>query len=159
MPSNYDEFERQINKAAEGVVDQLVELHRTITLKAYRYITADSRTVSLQYGSPVWTGRFRGSFNVSIGAPNFSTLPPHPQVGEGLKWPDEPSTPYRAQGVNRAAAQLLGLQPFSTTYIANGVPYARRLENGYSLKAPSGVLGLAVAKVAKEVNQMTIKIS
>ena len=158
MPSNIDEFERQLDEAFEKAkVQKFVELQKTITLKCYQYITADSRDVGLAYGSPVWTGRFRASFNASIDTPDFTVKPPHPEVGEGLRWPNAPKSPYNSQGVARAAAAIAGLAPFQTTVIANGLPYARRIEmGGFSLKAPSGVLNVVAAKVAKEFDGVVI---
>lgn len=158
MPTNYDEFERQLEEADKGAIQAFVELHRAITIKAYQYTTVDSRDVALAFGSPVWSGRFRSSFNASVGAPNFAVLPEHPEVKKGLRWPSEPSAPYRAKGVAQAAAQLVGLQPFDSTYIANGLPYARRIEvGGFSLKAPAGVLNVIAEKLAKEYEGVVIK--
>lgn len=159
MPSNIDKFEADLDAAYdEAVVQKFVQFHRTITLKALRYTTADSRSVGFAYGSPVWSGRFRASFNLSIGQPDYSVKAPHPEVASGeLRWPDEPSSPLRTDGVAAGAAQLLNLQPFDITYIANGLPYARRLENGYSLKAPEGVLGIVAEKLGREFDGVVIK--
>jgi len=157
MPTNYAEFERQVQEAAKAGIEKFVELHRTVTLKGYQYTTADTRSVSFQFGSPVWTGRFRASFNVSVGAPNYAVKPPHPEIGNGLVWPDDPGAPYKTSGVAAAAAQIVGLQPFDQTHIANGLPYARLIEKGYSIKAPAGVLNVVAERLAKEFDGVTIQ--
>lgn len=81
--------------------------------------------------SPVDTGSFRASWNISLGAPNlktvnhqgYTTLPPPKFVfPKGFK---------------------LGM----TIYIANGQPYAERLEYGWSQQAPTGVVRVTVASV------------
>ena len=62
--------------------------------------------------SPVDTGRYRGSHVVSVGQPSSAT------VGVGFVTPPN------------------GMPTMS---IANSLPYAERLENGWSGQAPSGV--------------------
>ncbi len=84
--------------------------------------------------SPVDTGRFRGNTMVSIGAPVFSTT----------EKVDKDGGPTIAAG----QTALQGLKPFTVIYIQNNLPYAEKLENGHSKKAPSGVFGLAMTGVA-----------
>jgi hypothetical protein len=81
--------------------------------------------------SPFKTGRFKGSWNASVGSPSRVVRPrgpgPHP----------EPSTAMaRKTFMNSTLEDKL--------YITNALPYASRLANGYSRKAPSGWIEIAM---------------
>ena len=65
-------------------------------------------------------GQFRGAWQVSLGEGLFS--------GE-------------------ASSVLVGLQPYQSVYVVNGLPYAERLENGWSQQAPLGMVALTVAEL------------
>lgn len=76
--------------------------------------------------SPVATGRFRANWNVSKGAADFTTTD---------------STDKRRGSLE--AAKALTLSAGGITYLSNGLPYADRLEYGYSKQAPSGMVRLS----------------
>lgn len=48
--------------------------------------------------------------------------------------------------IGRIKDGMAGMPVAAVHYLANNLPYAQRLENGYSDQAPSGMLGLAVLK-------------
>jgi hypothetical protein len=144
--SNHTEWEASIKKTFdEKVVHGFVQKHRTIALKAFQEIITDSRTVGFAHGSPVWSGRFAGSNKISVGSPDLSALPPHP---ERPNWPDEPDSPYGVVTMAEASIKLGALLPFDKVYISNNVPYAARLEDGYSPKAPEGIYGITGERIA-----------
>ena len=121
------------------LVGELVAFQKRVVQTIYANLVTDSRKARppLAYGSPVWTGRYRGSFRVSIGSIDRTYLPPYPNPP---RWPTEPANPYRNVPASQISLQLAGLRPFQTVYISNAVPYVRRIERGYSrTKAPSGV--------------------
>ncbi len=79
--------------------------------------------------SPVDTGRFRANWNVSQGTP------------------DAISTDSVDQ--NRAENEIEKVLSFAIGgkyYLTNGLPYAARLENGYSDQAPAGMIRLSVTE-------------
>ncbi|MDQ1207272.1 hypothetical protein QE380_000195 [Acinetobacter baylyi] len=76
--------------------------------------------------SPVDTGAFRGNHRVSVGSIDQS-------ANESEK--DKSGTGTIAKGLQN----LITLRPFQTVYISNSLPYALRLENGWSNQAPVGV--------------------
>lgn len=79
--------------------------------------------------SPVDTGRFRGNWNVSYGVPDVSFTDNTNQ--------------------NRATAEIskaLTLPVGGVTWMANGLPYAARLEYGYSQQAPAGMVRVSVSE-------------
>jgi hypothetical protein len=96
--------------------------------------------------SPVDTGRFRGNWQVAIGA-----------VADGILEVDDRTG--RAT-VSRATAEAMKLNAGDMITLVNNLPYAWRLETGWSKQAPAGMVGLAVAeyrpmvdKVAAELNR------
>lgn len=105
------------------VAEQKEQLHltvRRITFEAF------SRVVKR---SPVDTGRFRANWNVSFGTPDYTT------------------TPSVAQGRgDLQAAEALKSPVGGVTYISNGLPYAQRLEYGWSKQAPAGMVRVTVAE-------------
>lgn len=85
--------------------------------------------------SPVDTGRFRGNNIVSIGSPVYvNTTEVDPSGGETI---------------NRGLSVMSGLKPFTVVYIQNNLPYAERLENGWSDQAPGGIYELAFISVSE----------
>lgn len=70
--------------------------------------------------SPVDTGRYRNAHHISVGAPSYS------ETGGGVELIlDIPKHTY------------------PIIYIQNNLPYALRLEHGWSQQAPTGVYGNA----------------
>ena len=100
-----------------------------------RKVTFDLfKSVALK--SPVDTGRFRANWNVSYGSPDISISA---STNKG-----------RADSEARKATTLpVG----GVIYMSNGLPYARRLENGWSDQAPSGMVRLSVREFAFYVNR------
>lgn len=86
--------------------------------------------------TPVSTGRARMSWNVTDELPD---LQPEPEVAS-----DPESAKAFALG---KLARLQFTQPYSTNYIANGLPYIMRLEHGHSKQAPAGMVRLAISEV------------
>lgn len=70
--------------------------------------------------SPVDTGRYRNAHHISVGAPSYS------ETGGGVEL-------------------ILGIPKHThpIIYIQNNLPYALRLEHGWSQQAPTGVYGNA----------------
>jgi hypothetical protein len=86
--------------------------------------------------SPIDTGRFRANWNVSFGAPDYTTTLSTAE-GRGLSEADK----------------ALRLPVGGVVYLSNGLPYARRLEHGWSRQAPTGMVRLSVVKFGEFVRQ------
>lgn len=86
--------------------------------------------------SPVLSGRFRTNWNVSYGAPDVSFT--------------ESTMQSRADIETRKA---MTLPVGGVTFLSNGLPYAYRLEHGWSKKAPHGMVRLAVAELDAAVRK------
>ena len=81
---------------------------------------------NLQLLSPVLSGRYRANHTVSFGSPDYRYT-------------------ENKGGMAEAFSMVNGLEvgTLPVVYIQNNLPYAERLENGWSKQAPSGIYSLA----------------
>lgn len=91
---------------------------------------------AVQQRSPVDTGRFRGNWQATQGAPAVGTTNATDPNGS------------KAQG---EALKALSFPAGDTVYFTNNLPYARRLEYGYSRQAPAGMVRLSVREFSAAV--------
>jgi hypothetical protein len=89
--------------------------------------------------SPVNTGRFRGNWQASLNAPKQGKMQRLDKSGAGA--------------INDMSSVVMGLNMGQTFYLTNNLPYARRLEYGYSKQAPSGMLRINVMRVQSELEK------
>lgn len=75
--------------------------------------------------SPVDTGRFRGNNIVTVGTPVYAATESLDPSGGGT--------------ITRGLAAMTGLEPYTQVFIQNNLPYAAKLEDGYSKQAPAGI--------------------
>lgn len=94
--------------------------------------------------SPVDSGRFKSNWMTGVGAMDSGTTTAADKSGQ----------PSRT----KLQTQIAGWKPGQTIWITNSLPYAYRLEHGWSKQAPGGMVRLAVqdyaqavAKAAREV--------
>lgn len=115
-------------------------------------VTLAARKISLELftrvilRSPVDTGRFRGNWQVAIGSVPSGTVEIDDKSGTAT--------------IGKMTAKVLELEAGDVITLVNNLPYAWRLETGWSTQAPGGMVGLAVAeyqpivaKVAAELNR------
>jgi len=95
--------------------------------------------------SPVLSGRFRGNWQLAIGSVPNGTL----------ELDDKTGTATIAKG----AATVMGINAGDTIYFANNLPYARRLEEGYSQNAPNGMVALTIQEFQSVVSRIGIELS
>lgn len=86
------------------------------------------------FNSPVYTGQFRASWNISEGSPNFKTV----DVGGS---PSNPLPPPRQ--IAKATSD------FPIFFISNGKPYAEILENGNHRQAPAAPVKITLAAMRR----------
>jgi hypothetical protein len=108
---------------AQKMRGQIEQAARKIAFEAF------SRVIQR---SPVDTGRFRANWNVSYGAPNYAT------------------TAGTAGGIGEAQ-KVLTLPVGGVVFLANGLPYAHRLEYGWSKQAPGGMIRLVAAEIGQSL--------
>lgn len=103
------------------------------------------RKVALDVGSrvvmrsPVDTGRFRANWQYGVGQPN-------PTVTETF---DKDGSAAIARITAGSATAKLG----DVIYVSNSLPYALRLEAGWSQQAPAGMVGLTVQEFQAAVSR------
>ena len=89
--------------------------------------------------SPVDTGRFRNNWNALTNSINTATTNSTDSSG--------------ASSISEARTTIENLQIGATFYLTNNLPYARRLEYGWSDQAPSGMLRRSVAELQARMNE------
>ena len=136
MANDARSFSLQLNQEWAAKVDDLEGAVALIGLQAVRGIVQKS---------PVDTGRFRGNWNASIGEANFATT--------------ETVDPSGSATIASATATLGNYdatEGFPAINISNGLPYAVRLEDGYSGQAPGGMVALTVTEIEAQFDGMEV---
>ena len=86
--------------------------------------------------SPVDTGRFKSNWACGIGEINHST-----------------NAAAGSDATGRTSTVLDGWKPGQTIFLSNSLPYAMRLENGWSKQAPQGMVALTVQAYSQAVSK------
>lgn len=96
--------------------------------------------------SPVDTGRFKGNWQAAIG-----------NVPQGvLELEDKsPNGTAGTATMSRLDASIAGVKGGDVIYFVNNLPYAERLEYGWSKQAPNGVLIASILEWDAVVNKAT----
>lgn len=128
-------FELDIRRFVNHVNDNLDLVTKSIVLSLMR---------SVILKSPVKTGRFKGNWQYG-----------NNQIPSGIIIDFDPSgTTTLINAANNFPVNSFGM----VHYIVNNLPYSIRLENGWSRKAPSGMVGLAISEldgiVRRSVNEV-----
>jgi hypothetical protein len=95
---------------------------------------------AVQLRSPVDTGRFRGNWQFGK-----DTIPQG-----ALNRLDTTGSLAQTEAQKAMTSPLGGV-----AYFVNNLPYARRLENGYSQQAPVGMVRVSVREFSKYVREAT----
>lgn len=88
--------------------------------------------------SPVDTGRFRGNWQIGIGRLDTTTSTKTDETGELT--------------IARGRDALIIWEAGLPIWIGNSLPYAQRLEHGWSHQAPSGMVRLTVQRFQEFVS-------
>lgn len=112
---------------------------------AFQKISLDAFT-NVILMSPVDTGRFRGNWQVGIGSIPASDVD---------KLYVDPSGAAILSDIQQA---VLDMKFGDTIYLVNNLPYARRLEYGWSQQAPNGMVRVTVAQFQPIVNAVVAEV-
>lgn len=96
--------------------------------------TTESIAKDIVKNSPIDTGRFKSNWNAALNAPDL-------QIDQG------------AGGGFTSVINKMKIG--DVFFFTNNLPYAKRLEFGWSNQAPSGMVRLALAKFPFTVNKVT----
>jgi hypothetical protein len=94
--------------------------------------------------SPVDTGRFRGNWQTTIDAPASGDVSLLDKSG--------------AASISAGVGALTNVKAGETVWIVNNLPYAQRLENGYSDQAPAGMVRVTVTEFQRYVAQAASQV-
>ena len=118
-------------------------------------------------GSPVDTGRFRGSWMVGIGVPDRRVISDK-MIGERGRYGEtKRQKDKRVRGNTRltspeSMSRLALLTPETVNgkdpiIISNNLPYGPALADGHSKQAPSGWIQAAVARAKRELDVVKVR--
>lgn len=93
--------------------------------------------------SPVDSGRFRGNWVVQSGSPSAA-------VDYAKR------DPSGSSAVSQAATLVASVRAGDVIYMANNLPYAQRLEYGYSKQAPSGMVRTSMQRIVAWANSIKV---
>lgn len=116
-------FADDLRRFERKTEDKMTRAVRKITLDAF------SNVIMM---SPVDTGRFRGNWQTAIGSAPDGTLEAVDPAGNVV--------------IAKVKGVTAGMEPGDVIYMANNLPYAQRLEDGYSQQAPAGMVKLTVQR-------------
>lgn len=94
--------------------------------------------------TPVDTGRARGNWQVAVGNVPSGTLELEDKSGSAT--------------ISAATASAAGLRAGDVIFLVNNLPYIRRLEDGYSKKAPAGMVGLSIQEFQRIADQVGFEL-
>ena len=107
---------------------------RQVTIKLYSQIIM---------ASPVDTGRFRMNWQVSNNKP-----------ATGILIADDPSG---GRAIGRMTAYVTTSEDWESFCFTNNLPYAERLEYGWSQQAPQGMVRITVSRFQRLLNEAAAK--
>lgn len=125
MSANADEFARELAIFADNLEDEVV-------LPFVQKISMEMLSRIIMR-TPVDTGRARANWSVSVGNP--------------VTVQTEAVDPSGGQTIARGAAIIASMDKLETVWISNNLPYANRLENGWSQQAPAGMVAVTFAEI------------
>lgn len=123
-------FSLALSQFAEKAKDDADRRVREVTLEVASRIIVRS---------PVDTGRFRANWRLGVGGPVTGTVEATDKTGDQTTGAIAAALPAKAAG--------------TVLYLSNNLPYAWRLETGYSKKAPGGMVGLTVEEFSGIVDK------
>lgn len=139
---DYEQFYKELGQKKQGFNEVLSLFAQNFIPETVALLT---RKVALQLlhecveGSPVDTGRFRSNWNLVRGRE------------ANLSVTDDILAPGDVESLGATATR--DLRPYEAVSLSNNVEYAGALERGHSGQAPSGVLGLALDRLALQLSK------
>lgn len=120
---------------------QKIQLHLTQNMTQVLVLLMAEVDAQLKIKSPVLHGRLRASWTIGVGQIDPTVAP---EVTSGVIATPEPRIPAISMG--------------QTVYHANSLPYARRIEYGWSKKAPAGMVRVTAAEVPGIVQALVAQV-
>lgn len=129
MAQNAFDFALSLERLGEELTDDvIVEVTKKLSMQALRGVVLKS---------PVDIGTFRNNWNVSTGTRDDTTTMGGDKSGNAA--------------IAKGNAVISTLPPYTVVWISNNLPYARRLETGWSKQAPAGMVALTLAELEAQL--------
>ena len=123
--TNLAAFNRDLERFARKLSgDDLLKVQKKLTLDVLSGVVLKT---------PVKSGRAKGSWQVSQGAPPTGDVDTLDKNGGST--------------IVRGVGNLAGLRPFSVTFVASNLVYILPLEEGSSTQAPNGMVGVTLEEI------------
>lgn len=132
LKTNYKQFKKELDKEIKKQQEVQKKTFRELVLITYN---------SVLIASPVDKGTFRANNYIQAFTPNTQT-------------DDKQTSVSTLQNEAKATVNTTNIKNGTRIYITNNLPYADRLENGYSKQAPQGIYGVAEEKTQQLINKM-----
>lgn len=132
------QFSVQLDRELDLIDDEINDVIQVIGMYCLRGVVQKS---------PVDTGRFRGNWIVSNTAPSMQTL----------QKTDKSGSDTINKGSNKIAS--FDYKKHSTMYIQNNLPYANRLENGWSKQAPKGMVSITLNNAMQRYKNVIVGVT
>lgn len=152
MPAshNFNAVHNQFSLLVSAAEDKKCEIVRALALATLS---------DLQFLSPVDTGRYRSSHDLTINrVSDFHPTDPPAMPGEKPKYSGGEQGMRLAVGDQRLKG-IQRLPPRLRIYLATNVVYANALEHGHSMQAPVGVYYIALIRAKHRVEAMGGRMS
>ena len=130
------EFSLQLDRSISDMDEDINTVVQSIGMYCLRGVVMKS---------PVDTGRFRGNWIVTRTGPSAKTT----------QKTDKTGGPTIQKGVSNI--EKYDYDKNNVLIIQNNLPYANRLENGYSSKAPNGMVALTVNEAAQRYSDVIVR--
>lgn len=132
---NARDFDLQLKKSLDLAEEEIQDVIQVIAMTALRGVVLKT---------PVATGRARGNWIVTKTQPSNQTF----------KKVDKSGGPTIEKGT--AQIQSYDHDKHNQIIIQNNLPYANRLENGWSKRAPQGMVAVTMNEVMQQFREVII---
>ena len=129
-------FEDDIRKFQMNTARKMELAARKIALELFRRVILKT---------PVDKGGARSNWQASLGSPATGTV--------------DATDTQAGPTFRKVVSATEGFDVGDTIYLANNLPYIRRLEEGSSQQAPQGMVALTVQEFSAIVNQISAEVS
>ena len=134
------EFGAALDAFMTDEVDEVVgAAAKAVTTSVYQKAIELKTTWSPDQPGDIWTGEFRYSFNISIGAPNTSALPP---MEPAQPWPIADSV-YGLSDAIASLEMIASIKPYDIAYVSNSSFHVQKVEDNTQIIEKAAEAALA----------------
>lgn len=132
IKTNYNQFKKELDNEIKKQQEKQKDTFRELVLTTYN---------SVLIASPVDKGTFRANNYIQSFTPNTQT-------------DDKQTNISTLKNEAKTTVNTTNIKDGTSIFITNNLPYADKLENGYSKQAPMGIYGVAEEKTQQLINRL-----